>query len=138
MVARTEAPTKFVLHTRKFSYNPLLSRKQMALDITMPPNKGTIPKKDIRSKVRELYKVVDENTISIFGFKNAFGGGKVTGFCLIYDNIDALKKYEPNYRLLRIGLGKKRGPARKGIKEKKNKKKKLRGKNKVKQVAKKK
>ena len=40
--------------------------------------------------------------------------------------------------LVGIGLGKKRGPARKGMKEKKNKKKKLRGKAKVKQVAKKK
>ena len=138
MPAKTDSPTKFVLHTRKFSYNPLMSRKQMVLDITMPPNKGTIPKKDVRAKIREMYKVADENTISIFGFENAFGGGKVSGFCLIYDNLDALKKYEPNYRLLRIGLGKKRGPARKGVKEKKNKKKKLRGKNKVKQVAKKK
>jgi len=129
---------KFQLQTRKFSYNPLLSRKQMILDITLPPNKGTIPRKDVRAKVRELFKVADENTISIFGFNNKFGGGKVSGFCLIYDTIDTLKKYEPNYRLTRIGLGKKRGSARKGLKEKKNKKKKLRGKSKVKQVAKKK
>mmetsp|Transcript_32451 Transcript_32451/g.44568 ORF Transcript_32451/g.44568 Transcript_32451/m.44568 type:complete len:137 (+) Transcript_32451:59-469(+) len=129
---------RFGLQTRKFSYNPLLSRKQMVLEITMPPNKGTIPRKDVRQKVRELFKVADENLVSIYGFKNAFGGGKVTGFCLIYDNLDSLKKYEPNYRLLRIGMGKKRGPARKGVKEKKNKRKKLRGKNKVKQVSKKK
>ena len=133
-----KAAVKFQLQTRKFNYNPLLSRKQMVLDITMPAHKGTIPRKDVRQKIRELFKVADENTISIFGFENQYGGGKVTGFCLIYDTLDALKKFEPNYRLVRIGLGKKRGPARKGMKEKKNTKKKLRGKAKVKQVAKKK
>ena len=130
------APVKFQLQTRKFSYNPLLSRKQMILDITLPPHKGTIPRKDVRQKLRDLFKVTDENCISIFGFKNSFGGGKVSGFALIYDNLDAAKKFEPNYRLLRIGLGKKRGAARKGQKEKKNKRKKLRGKSKVKQVSK--
>lgn len=31
-----------------------------------------------------------------------FGGGKSTGFGLIYDTIDAAKKFEPKYRLIRV------------------------------------
>lgn len=36
------------------------------------------------------------------GFRTAFGGGKSTGFALIYDNMDAAKKFEPKYRLVRV------------------------------------
>ena len=39
----------------------------------------------------------------MFGFRTQFGGGKSTGFALIYDSVDALKKFEPHYRLVRIG-----------------------------------
>jgi small subunit ribosomal protein S24e len=31
-----------------------------------------------------------------------FGGGKSTGFGLIYDNLDVAKKFEPKYRLIRV------------------------------------
>jgi hypothetical protein len=61
-----------------------------------------------------------------------FGGGKSTGFGLIYDSIDSAKKFEPKYRLIRNGLAE--APAnksRKQIKERKNRTKKLRGKKKV-------
>ena len=34
-----------------------------------------------------------------------FGGGKSTGFGLIYDSIDAAKKFEPRYRLVRVRHG---------------------------------
>jgi Ribosomal protein S24e len=33
-----------------------------------------------------------------------FGGGKSTGFGLIYDNLDSAKKFEPKYRLVRVSL----------------------------------
>ena len=33
-----------------------------------------------------------------FGFKTQFGGGKSTGFALIYDTMDFAKKFEPKYR----------------------------------------
>ena len=39
----------------------------------------------------------------VFGFRTQYGGGKSTGFALIYDSKDALKKFEPHYRLVRIG-----------------------------------
>ncbi len=31
-----------------------------------------------------------------------FGGGKSTGFGLIYDTLDSAKKFEPKYRLIRV------------------------------------
>ena len=36
--------------------------------------------------------------IFTFGFKTNFGGGKSTGFGLIYDTMDFAKKFEPKYR----------------------------------------
>jgi hypothetical protein len=34
-----------------------------------------------------------------------FGGGKSTGFGLIYDNVAAAKQFEPKYRLIRVRGG---------------------------------
>jgi hypothetical protein len=31
-----------------------------------------------------------------------FGGGKTSGFCLIYDNQDIMQKVEPRHRLIRV------------------------------------
>jgi hypothetical protein len=41
---------------------------------------------------------------SITGFRTAFGGGKSTGFALVYDSQEAAHKFEPKYRLLRVCL----------------------------------
>lgn len=41
--------------------------------------------------------------MSVFGFRTQYGGGKSTGFALLYDSQEALKKFEPHYRLVRIG-----------------------------------
>ena len=38
----------------------------------------------------------------MFGLRTQFGGGKTTGFALIYDSMDAAKKFEPTYRLKRV------------------------------------
>ena len=38
----------------------------------------------------------------LFGFKVAFGGGRSTGFGMIYDSLVAAKKFEPKYRLTRV------------------------------------
>ena len=69
----------------------------------------------------QLLKVSDANRVFTFGFRTDFGGGKSTGFALVYDSVEAAKKYEPRYRLARNGLTKKREGSRKQIKEKKNK-----------------
>ena len=51
-----------------------------------------------------MYKVNEVNRVILFGFRTAFGGGKSTGFALIYDTIEDAKKYEPKYRLARVSL----------------------------------
>ncbi|KAJ3258650.1 ribosomal 40S subunit protein S24B [Boothiomyces macroporosus] len=86
------------IRTRKFLTNRLLQRRQMIID-----------------------------NVFVFGFRTAFGGGKSTGFALIYDTLDAAKKFEPKYRLIRHGLGEKKSVSSKQRKEKKNRDKKVRG-----------
>jgi len=49
-----------------------------------------------------MYDVKDPNTVFVFKFRTHFGGGKSTGFGLIYDSVDNAKKYEPKYRLIRV------------------------------------
>jgi hypothetical protein len=43
----------------------------------------------------------------VFGFRTQYGGGKSTGFALVYDSAEALKKFEPHYRLVRVGAANK-------------------------------
>lgn len=54
-------------------------------------------------KLSELYKA-DKQQVSVFGFRTHYGGGKSTGFALVYDSPEAMKKFEPHYRLVRFGL----------------------------------
>eukprot|EP01065_Artemidia_motanka_P041826 TRINITY_DN547_c0_g2_i8.p1 TRINITY_DN547_c0_g2~~TRINITY_DN547_c0_g2_i8.p1 ORF type:complete len:160 (+),score=74.28 TRINITY_DN547_c0_g2_i8:63-482(+) len=116
------------IRTKKFMYNALLGRKQFVVDVVQQSDRrGTIPKKDIQSKIAEMYKVKDDNCVSVFGFKNSFGGGRITGFGLIYDSLAQVKKTEPKHRLLRLGLTSKKSSNRKQLKEKKNRLKKVRG-----------
>jgi hypothetical protein len=49
-----------------------------------------------------LYKA-NKDQVNVFGFRTQYGGGKSTGFALIYDSHEAMKKFEPHYRLVRIG-----------------------------------
>eukprot|EP00833_Pecoramyces_ruminatium_P005591 jgi/Orpsp1_1/1179623/evm.model.c7180000070095.1 len=113
------------IRTRKFMTNRLLQRKQMIVDI-IHPNSANLSKNDLRDKLSKMYKADKEN-IFVFGFRTHFGGGKSTGYALIYDNIEAAKKFEPKYRLVRQGLVEKVQQSRKQIKEKKNRSKKFRG-----------
>merc|ERR1712002_538364 len=97
----------------------------MIVDV-LHPGKATVPKSEIREKLARMYKSTAD-CIVCYGFRTAFGGGKTTGFALIYDSLDFLKQYEPKYRLDRLGLFKKERQARKQRKEKKNRTKKVRG-----------
>nr|AHA44494.1 40S ribosomal-like protein [Pectinaria gouldii] len=113
------------VRTRKFMTNRLLSRRQMVVDIRH--HGQTVSKNEVREKLAKMYKTTSDLCFC-FGFHTVFGGGKTTGFCLIYDNMDAAKKFEPNYRLVRAGLkAKVTRTARKQRKERKNKQKKVRG-----------
>eukprot|EP00386_Alphamonas_edax_P006499 GDKI01021021.1.p2 GENE.GDKI01021021.1~~GDKI01021021.1.p2 ORF type:complete len:145 (+),score=59.18 GDKI01021021.1:31-435(+) len=120
----------FSVRVKKFLSNPLLNRKQFSLDV-VHPGRGNVSKKDLRDKIAQMYKVKDAETIILFGFKTAFGGGRSTGFGLIYDDKEAVKKFELKYRQVRFGLATAvTRSGRRGRKELKNRQKKVRGKEK--------
>eukprot|EP00056_Hartaetosiga_gracilis_P009029 m.129424 g.129424 ORF g.129424 m.129424 type:complete len:128 (+) comp13046_c4_seq1:980-1363(+) len=118
------------IRTRKFITNRLLGRRQMVVDV-IHPGLANVSKEDLRVKLSQMYKTT-KDLVFCFGFRTAFGGGKSTGFALIYDNLDAAKQYEPKHRLVRAGLADAKGGSRKQKKERKNRLKKYRGKEKAK------
>jgi len=98
----------------------------MVVDV-LHPNRANVSKDELRNKLSELYKS-DKEAVSVFGFRTQFGGGKSTGFALIYDSPDALKQFEPHYRLVRYGLANKIEKAsRQQRKQRKNRAKEFRG-----------
>jgi small subunit ribosomal protein S24e len=115
----------YTIRTRKFISNPLLGRKQMVVDV-LHPGKPNVSKADIREKLAGMYNT-SSDVIFAFGYATAFGGGKSTGFALIYDSVDVAKKFEPKYRLQRAGLYERPKGSSKQRKEKKNRLLKLRG-----------
>ncbi|XP_059950938.1 small ribosomal subunit protein eS24-like [Mesoplodon densirostris] len=110
--------------TRKFMTNRILQRKQMIIHV-LHPGKATGPKTEIREKLAKMYQTTPD-VIFVFGFRTHFGGGKTTGFGMIYDSLDYVKK-EPKHRLARHGLYEKKNTSRKQRKECKNRMKKVRG-----------
>ncbi|KAJ6643790.1 40S ribosomal protein S24 [Pseudolycoriella hygida] len=92
----------------------------------------------LSEKLAAMYKVTPD-VVFVFGFKTNFGGGRTTGFAIIYDTLDVAKKFEPKHRLARHGLYSKVKQTRKQRKERRNRMKKFRGtkKAKVGQTAKK-
>jgi ribosomal protein S24E len=78
----------------------------MACSDVLHPNRPNVSKEELRGKLAELYKGKKDD-VSVFGFKTHFGGGKSTGFALIYDSAEAMKKFEPHYRLVRYGMASK-------------------------------
>ncbi|CDP18088.1 unnamed protein product [Coffea canephora] len=98
------------IRTRKFMANRLLSRKQFIID-----------------KLARMYEIKDPNAIFVFKSRTHCGGGKSTGFGLIYGFVENAKKYEPKYRLIRNGLDTKVEKSRKQLKERKSRAKKICG-----------
>lgn len=117
--------TTATIRTRKFMTNRLLCRKQMVVDV-LHPGLASISKKEIRDKMAAMYKVTSD-VVFVFGFRTNFGGGKSTGFGLIYDTLDNAKKFEPKHRLARHGLFEVKKITRKQRKERRNRMKKVRG-----------
>ena len=115
----------YTLRTRKVMTNKLLRRLQMVIDV-IHPNVGCVSTEKLRERLAKTYKAKPESVI-VYGLKTAFGGSRSTGFALIYDNKDFLKKFEPKYRLRRLKLEPPRTGSLKQKKELKNKKKKYRG-----------
>ncbi|CAG7822269.1 unnamed protein product [Allacma fusca] len=121
------------IRTRKFMTNRLLARRQMVVDV-LHPGRASLPKTEIREKLAKLYKTTPD-VVFVFGFRTAFGGGRSSGFALIYDSLDLAKKFEPKYRLQRHGLYERGKTSSKQRKERKNRLKKYRGTEKVKKGA---
>lgn len=61
-------------------------------------------KAELKEKLAKMYEVKDPSSIFVFKFRTHFGGGKSTGFGLIYDSVENAKKFEPKYRLIRVSL----------------------------------
>ncbi|XP_065863313.1 small ribosomal subunit protein eS24z-like isoform X1 [Euphorbia lathyris] len=99
---------------------------QQVIDV-LHPGRANVSKAELKEKLASLYEVKDTNAIFVFKFRTHFGGGKSTGFGLIYDSVDNAKKFEPKYRLIRNGLDTKVEKSRKQLKERKNRAKKIRG-----------
>ena len=114
------------VRTRKFMTNRLLGRRQFIVDV-LHPGRANVPKAEIREKLAKIYDAREADAVFVFGFRTQFGGGKSTGFGLIYDSVDVAKKFEPKYRLVRNGLQEAASKSRKQIKERKNRALKVRG-----------
>jgi small subunit ribosomal protein S24e len=97
----------------------------MIVDI-IHPGRANVAKSELQGVIGGMHKT-DSKLVVLFGFRTKFGGGKSTGFCVVYDNEDALLKFEPKHRLVRQGLAEKKERSRKALKEAKNKGKKVRG-----------
>lgn len=72
----------------------------MVVDV-IHPGRANVPKDELREKLAKMYKA-EKDVVFCFGYKTQFGGGKTTGFALIYDSLEAAKKFEPKYRLVRV------------------------------------
>ena len=118
--------SKFVCYITKMVKNPLLGRKQMTFGV-VHPDQGTVSKAAIKEKLAGMLKA-NEKCIAIFGLQAKFGGGRSTGFALVYDSEDVRKKCDSKKHLLRDGfIDKKGAKTRKQKKEMKGRMKKVRG-----------
>ena len=98
----------------------------MSSDV-LHPNRANVSKDDLRDKLASVYKS-NKDQINVFGLRTQYGGGKTTGFALIYDSVEAMKKFEPHYRLVRVGQATKIEKAsRQQRKQRKNRSKEFRG-----------
>src|SRR5260370_17223029 len=87
------------IRTRKFLTNRLLQRRQFVVDVLHPARQSP-SKSEINEKLSTIYKV-DKARVITFGFRTHFGGGRSTGFGLIYDNQNTHNRFAPQYPLLR-------------------------------------
>ena len=98
MQADTSAPV--TIRTRKFITNRLLARRQFIVDV-LHPNRPNVSKAELSERLAQIYKT-DKARVVTFGLRTVFGGGRSTGFGLIYDDEASQRKFEPKYRLIRV------------------------------------
>ena len=118
--------SKFVLYTKKVISNPLLARKQMAVEM-IHPDEPNVSKAAIKEKLATIFKTKTE-AIAIFGLSTKYGGGRSSGFALVYDSVDLRKQYDLKTNLRRDNLwDTKKLKTRKQLKDIKGRMNKLRG-----------
>ena len=64
---------------------------------------GGVSKAQLKERIAKTMKSKEE-CITIYGLQAKFGGGRSSGFALIYDNIDLLKKYDSKKQMLKVRL----------------------------------
>lgn len=99
--AEQDASGPVTLRTRKFITNRLLQRRQCVLDV-IHPSRANVSKEELSEKLATMYKANKEQVI-VFGLKTKFGGGRSTGFALIYDSRESMN-FEPRHRLVRVSI----------------------------------
>uniref|UniRef100_A0A3B4X4Q0 Small ribosomal subunit protein eS24 n=1 Tax=Seriola lalandi dorsalis TaxID=1841481 RepID=A0A3B4X4Q0_SERLL len=82
------------VRTHNFMMNRLLHRKQMVIDV-LHPGKATVSKIEIWEKLVNMYKNTPD-VVFVFGFRTQLGGGKRTGFAMVYVSLDYAKKNDTN------------------------------------------
>merc|ERR1711877_47005 len=106
--------------------NPMLGRKQMAVELLHPDMAG-LKKSEIKASIAKKFKA-SEDRIAVFGVKPKFGGGRSSGFVTVYDDVDARIKYDTKTNLNRDKVGERPArTARKMAKELKGKRKRVKG-----------
>lgn len=96
-----DASAPVTLRTRKFITNRLLQRRQCVLDV-IHPTRANVPKTELCEKLASMYKANKEQVV-VFGMRTKFGGGRSTGFALIYDSRESMN-FEPKHRLVRVSI----------------------------------
>eukprot|EP01129_Flabellula_baltica_P012400 TRINITY_DN55_c0_g1_i1.p1 TRINITY_DN55_c0_g1~~TRINITY_DN55_c0_g1_i1.p1 ORF type:complete len:131 (-),score=29.46 TRINITY_DN55_c0_g1_i1:139-531(-) len=113
------------VRTRKFKLNRLLKRRQMIVDVSHQ-GLANVSKAELQERLASMYRT-NKDLVILYGFRTKFGGGRSTGFAMIYDDKEALMTVEPEYRLIRAGHSEAVTKSRKQRKERRNRAKKLKG-----------
>ncbi|XP_003379407.1 selenide, water dikinase [Trichinella spiralis] len=119
-------PAWIVGHVEKGENVARLSENCALFEIVdvIHPNKDGVSKATLCEMLAKSYKTTPD-VVFCFGFRTCYGGGRSSGFALIYDALDYAKKFEPKHRLVRKGLLTRERTGRKQRKERKNRMKKL-------------
>ena len=102
VLTQQDPNSPITLRTRKFISNRLLQRRQMVLEV-IHPARPNVSRSELQEKIGELYKTPKEQ-VSVFGMRTHFGGGRSTGFALVYDSQEAMKSFEPTHRIVRVRI----------------------------------
>jgi len=89
---------KLLCRFTKVKNNRLLNRVQMVVDCYHGADQN-VTKDQLIDAIKGRFK---KNFVSVIQVKKLYGGGRTKGYALVYDNEEAMKKYEPAKRLARV------------------------------------